>query len=549
MHRIATSLVSVLVLMLTATESIYANDALQQLNNIRKAANLPLFSHSTTLTESAQNHADYIAHNVGKSYFGLDLHKQASTRPMFTGVDATERSAQTNYPSKDIKENISIGNKNLEKSMTGLMAAIYHRFTFLDFLSDTMGYGIASSRENIYNHVFNMGRNDMEYTCHKRPQIAEPIIPLDCLGTTVVPEYIGSLCGNIPAEAKFDEAFPYRCPNGRLLKADYMKKVCDNPPNDIIRNGNGRYYQICSPTVRVKTEWFNGICNSNTHPALHSGENRYYEICENNTRVYSSWFKNYCDSATPADQSLEDSYYLNLCHSDFKLRKTYRQKLDNTQYQKSPEAIIWPPYNAEDVSPVFYDEMPDPLPDVDVSGYPLSIQFNLGKVSAVEVKGFKLEKRASNGKWIDVKAIRPLNHSNDPHKSLSKYEFAWFPLNRLDWSAHYRASVQAKIDLQPSKTIRWQFKTKKTTTPLITVHSQQRQVNVPQNQWFTLYHIPSNNVTRPMKKISAEWRQPAKVESTIIDMNTLQIKIQNARCRPVTLSLSQRSDITLNTCY
>lgn len=528
------------------------NDALSQLNTIREAAKLPAFRYSPTLERSAQNHADYIAKNAGENYTTKNLHKQNSFKSSYTGVNAVERSAVVNYPSKDVKENISIGSKTLSKSMTSLMAAIYHRFTFLDFLNDTVGYGSARSNRGISNYVFNMGRADMENTCSTQPAIAEPAKPLDCLGTLVKPQYIENLCRDIPEEALFDEAFPYRCPNGRLLKASYMDEICKNPPKDILRTGSGRYYQICKPTIRVKTSWFNNICSSNNHPALHSGENRFYEICDNNTRVYVSWFKNFCDSATPQDQSLKSRYYLNLCHSDFKMRQDYRQELDQRQYQKSPQFVIWPPRNASDVSPVFYDEIPDPLPDLDVSGYPLSVQFNPGKVISAQIKKFTLERQNRNGSWSPVKAVRELNHNNDPHKTLTEFEYAWFPLQRLDWNRAYRATVTAITQDNAQKksvqTISWAFKTKNIETPLIIVNAQQKQVDVPQNQWFTLYHVPSKSVSRPMKEISAAWRKPAKVKSTIIDMNTVKMKFENTRCEPVILSLSQRSDIRLNTC-
>ena len=45
----------------------------------------------------------------------------------------------------EMKENISLGSKNIADSISDLMSGIYHRFTFLDFLVDTIwlwrGYG------------------------------------------------------------------------------------------------------------------------------------------------------------------------------------------------------------------------------------------------------------------------------------------------------------------------------------------------------------------------------------------------------------------------
>ncbi len=552
MRLLFASLLSCFLLADVSAKPASGNDALLQLNSIREAANLPTFRYSNTLEKSAQNHARYIAKNIGQNFKAHDLHKQNASNPGFTGINAMVRSAKVNYLSKDVKENISIGSKTLSSSMTSLMAAIYHRFTFLDFLSNTVGYGSAKNANGISNYVFNMGRADMENTCSVRPSNAKPVTPLDCLGTLVKPSYVNNLCSDIPKEAIFDEAFPYRCPNGRLLKARFMDEICKNPPEHILRKESGRYYQICKPTIRVKTEWFNGICNQNSHPALHSGENRYYEICENNTRVFVSWFKNFCESATPQDQVSNSRFYLKPCHSDFRMQQAYLNELNTSQYQKSPQFVVWPPKQSSDVSPVFYDEIPDPLPDLDVSGYPLSVQFNPGKVSAVQIESFTLEKQNQNGTWEKIKNVRSLNHKNDPHKTLTKLQYAWFPLQRLDWNTNYRAKATVITnDLAARnslKEIQWAFQTKNIETPLIIVNANQKQVDVPENQWFTLYHEPSKSVSRPMKEISAEWRKPAKVESTIIDMNTVKMKFENTRCKPVILSLSQRSDIQLNTC-
>ena len=540
-----------------------SREALAQVNVVRAAARLPLFSHSDFLERAAKSHASYIAHNVGRLNKGLDLHLQNSAKAGFSGADATDRAAKAAYASRDVKENISFGNKELSKSVSSLMGAIYHRFTFLDFLVDSLGYGSVTSKADISNHVFNMGRRDMENTCLVRPESARPIVPFDCAGTTVNPDYIDNACKRLPAEALYEKPFRSRCANGRLLKAGFMNAVCKNPPADILVRGGGKgsrsYYSICKPQIKVDTGWLDGICNSSAkqpHPALHSGENRFYEICENNTRVNVAWFKNFCDSAAPNDTMFDSNFYLDLCNSKFKVSSSYRQQLNASLYQKSPEFVIWPVLNAKEVSPVFYDEMPDPLPDYDVSGYPLSLQFNPGKLKSVKVSDFRLEKQHSNGSWSTVKAVREMNQASDPNKTFTQFEFAWFPLQRLDWSSNYRAFVAVVatainnrgVTNSSRKKIAWAFKTKTIKTPLVIVNAKQNKVNVPSGVWFTLYHVPSKKVSRPMQEISAQWRRPARVESEIVDLNTIRMKFENNRCESVVLSMQQRNDLTLKTC-
>ncbi len=535
-----------------AAKPLTTGDAFNKINAIRKAAGMQPLTYSTPLSRAAQSHASYLAHNIGKRFNGVDLHAQNSAYPGFSGADVASRVAKAAYPSRDVKENISVGSKHIADSISGLMAGIYHRFTFLDFLVDTIGYGMATDRTGFKSYVYNMGRKDMESTCSKRPAQAKPSKPVDCLGTAVNADYIKSACSNLPQAALYEETFPLSCPNGRLLKASYMDAICRNPPPEILFSGGGSYFEICRPRIRVKTNWLNGLCNAHNSRALHSGENRFYKICDNNTRVYASWFQNYCDSATPNDQTLDSSYYLKLCNSDFKVSSPFSKKLDGRQYDKNPEFVVWPPLNANEVTPVFYDETPNPLPDIDVSGYPLSLQFNPGKVKAAKVSAFKLEKKNENGSWTRIKAVRELNHKSDPEKAFTKLQFAWFPLQRLDWGASYRASATAVIygvkNDGVKKNIRWLFGTEAIDTPLITAQPRQKKVAVPRNQWFTLYLVPSKTVSRPMQQIKLGWRGPAKVVSKIIDMNTVKLKLQNIRCQPVTLKMAQGRKMILQTC-
>ena len=179
------------------------------------------------------------------------------------------------------------------------------------------------------------------------------------------------------------------------------------------------------------------------------------------------------------------------------------------------------------------------------------MQFNPGKVKAAKISAFKLEKKNKNGRWTLIKAVRELNHKSDPHKSFSQLQFAWFPLQRLDWGSSYRASVSVDIEGKKNRAkrnISWQFRTKVIDTPLITVKSSQQKVAVPKDQWFTLYLLPSKTVSRPMKNIKLGWRGKAKVTSKVIDMNTVKLKLQNIKCEPVTLKMAQGRTLLLKTC-
>lgn len=544
---ISITLICLVSLAVSAKPAKNNNDAFTQVNIIREAAKLQPLTYSSALSRSAQNHANYISKNIGQDFVGIDLHSETKSYANYTGEDVTVRAQHAGYPHKDVKENISLGSKNISDSVEGLMSGIYHRFTFLDFLIDTIGYGTASNNKEYKSYVYNMGRKDMESLCKTRPIQAKPQKPINCLGTTVSAEYMERACNNLPQEALYDAPFSQRCSNGRLLKSSYMNAVCDNPPAASIFNGKGSYYKICQPSIRVNTSWFNQLCSANGSPALHSGDHKFYKICEGEKRVYSSWLKNYCDSATPADQPSQSMYYTKPCHSDYKVNELFTHRLDDKQFNKNPRYVKWPAFKAKNVLPVFFDEIPDPLPDLNVSGYPLSLQFNEGKVKKVSVRYFTLDRKTKSGHWRRIKKIRELNYITDPEKNFTKHQFAWYPLKRLDWNTDYRASVYAKID-GIEKEIRWRFKTQHVNTPLFKIKPRGKSVTVPEDKWFTLYVVPSKSSNRPMKKINLKWRGSIKVESDIIDFNTIKIKLENTDCRPVYLNMEKGRVLVLNTC-
>jgi len=124
-------------------------------------------------------------------------------------------------------------------------------------------------------------------------------------------------------------------------------------------------------------------------------------------------------------------------------KKSFNQKtLDDTKGvigKKNPPFVIWPPNQSKDNIPYFYYESPDPLPDYDVSGNPVSISFN--KYYHKEVKLIKFELLDSNGGNVSV-ILK--NKSNDIHKILDGLSFALFPTQRLKWGETYSIKYEFK---------------------------------------------------------------------------------------------------------
>ena len=89
----------------------------------------------------------------------------------------------------------------------------------------------------------------------------------------------------------------------------------------------------------------------------------------------------------------------------------------------------------------------DPLPLYDVSGFPVSIEFNDYYFKKVELLSFKLFDNTDN----EVKELLLMDKNNDPHERFTDKQFTLFPLKRLSYNAQYRAEVSYRVKNKVSK--------------------------------------------------------------------------------------------------
>ena len=81
-------------------------------------------------------------------------------------------------------------------------------------------------------------------------------------------------------------------------------------------------------------------------------------------------------------------------------------------YDRLPDRVVWPADRQADIPPVFYDETPDPLPNVSVSGYPLSVVLNQTRFrSPATLLHFALHDAQGN----TVAMLTEMNATNDSH--------------------------------------------------------------------------------------------------------------------------------------
>lgn len=99
-------------------------------------------------------------------------------------------------------------------------------------------------------------------------------------------------------------------------------------------------------------------------------------------------------------------------------------------------------------------EKPNPMPNQDKTGNPISIAFH-GEQSPITVMSFTL---SENG--TPITAVKLLDANNDPNRQLSKTEFALFPLEPLKFATTYQANFRYRQDGQ-EKVETWSFTTRK----------------------------------------------------------------------------------------
>lgn len=219
------------------------------------------------------------------------------------------------------------------------------------------------------------------------------------------------------------------------------------------------------------------------------------------------------------DSFTSGTYYM-LCDPEIRVEASVYEEAKNYYRNLNPELVIWPPANATDVMPVFYEESPDPLPDYSVSGYPISAEFNAVKIDQVEMVSFNIFTQA-DGQPLDQTRLRLLNKDTDPNGKFSIHQFALFPLDRLDYHTTYRVEL-SYIQDGVRKDKSWTFTTQKLGTVVYNITAAGDVLPVTSGSTFHVYVPPTQ--TRPtMGGYRLSYSRGSTVEAKFVDSNTLKI--------------------------
>ncbi len=211
----------------------------------------------------------------------------------------------------------------------------------------------------------------------------------------------------------------------------------------------------------------------------------------------------------------------------------YKRFTEAQNYVKehNPKVVFYPYDGQEDVPPAFYSEIPDPLPDYDVSGFPVSVLFNDFYFKKISLESFRLY-NVKSGKAVNL--TRLLSKESDPHGRFNAYEFALFPLKRLEYDTTYRAVL---VYREKGKRIKhqWHFHTRKPFETLIRIEKREISIDLKRGKSYWLYFVPLNG-----HEIIRHIEFPESVNVSFIDTNTLRVTPMQDAPRSFDIKSEQR---------
>lgn len=213
-----------------------------------------------------------------------------------------------------------------------------------------------------------------------------------------------------------------------------------------------------------------------------------------------------------------------ICHSNKAFGDTKVDGLKRKTADSNPKVIIWPPDNYDDNPPHFYEESPDPLPNHEVSGNPISILFNKYYYPlAPTLTSFKLLD-------ADNKEVRTILRSkaNAINKGyLDEYVFVLFPDKRLNWNSTYKIEYNfssSKGAIQGTST----FKTRELQGKVYHITDKNAEIRVIANTKYTIDLVPLNADDNSLAKGYGGGGSAQADGFKAISSNTFQVTIKGS---------------------
>ncbi len=194
---------------------------------------------------------------------------------------------------------------------------------------------------------------------------------------------------------------------------------------------------------------------------------------------------------------------------------------------KNHKMVIYPYDKQIDVPPAFFDELPDPLPNHRVSGYPISVSFNPAIYKNAKLLSFQL----FNKEGIEITNTTILDAKRDPNKRLTNMDFVLFPLKRLAWNQEYYVKFRAIVDKKLIEK-KWSFHTRTFNLPLYSVTPNNNSFSLKKGTSCILYFPPSSK-----EDLLGDLAYPSHYDIDFIDKNTIKLTLLSTKKTRTILSL------------
>ncbi len=224
------------------------------------------------------------------------------------------------------------------------------------------------------------------------------------------------------------------------------------------------------------------------------------------------------------------SYNYNICvDRAFRIEESLFKSGYNACYKRNKKVVIYPYDEQTNVPPAFFDELPDPLPQHSVSGFPISIQFNPYYFRSVRLKRFEL---FLEGKKVEI--AQKYDHISDINSMFKRNEFAIFPQERLQWNSRYHVEVEYTVDGK-SHQKEWDFTTRKLPSKPIMIEKKKMQVKISASGETILYFKPLHQ-----NDILENIQYDTKLDIEFVDKNTIMITTEAKAGEFFSLNVSGR---------
>ena len=200
---------------------------------------------------------------------------------------------------------------------------------------------------------------------------------------------------------------------------------------------------------------------------------------------------------------------------DFKISEQIFNYSFEINHELNTDIAIYPYDGEVDVPPAFFKETPDPLPDYDVSGFPISISFDEEQFEKLELESFRLFDEHNQ----EVENSLIYDYKSDINHMFKKYEFALFPLERLEWESQYFVEVVYRVD-GVKKSKKWSFSTRRFSEKIVNVTEEKSLFTLERGVSSIFYFRP----TSPHDLLS-EITFPTYVDIGLIDENTIRLVV------------------------